>query len=294
MNRTNIVPDEREAEVYEFGRFRFDAAQRMLFRDGELLPLMPKAAETLHALLKHRGRVVEKAELIRLVWPDCTVEEIGLARNISILRKLLGEDGEAYIETVPKRGYRFAAELPAAVAVGAPTGPKRRQWAWLAAPAALVTAILIIYWQFYLPSRYLARDGRSASLAVMPFETIDRESPQPTDLGLTEILATEITKLDSVLVTSPSTIERYRKARVPVPVMSRVLGLDVIVEGKVENLENSTRIDVRLTDVHSGKVIWADSYHGESKNWADVRAEAARKVTDALRDRLRPPELGNR
>src|SRR5512143_1140985 len=83
-------------------------------RDGDVVALAPKAADTLQALLENRGRVVGKAELMKLVWPDCSVEEIGLARNVSLLRKALGDDTEEYIQTVPKRGYRFAEDSTAA------------------------------------------------------------------------------------------------------------------------------------------------------------------------------------
>jgi DNA-binding winged helix-turn-helix (wHTH) protein len=99
--------------VFAFGPFHYDAEQRLLFRQGEVVPLVPKAIDTLHVLLERRGRVVEKAELMKLVWPDTTVEEAGLARNISLLRKALDDESGQYIETIPRRGYRFAAEAPA-------------------------------------------------------------------------------------------------------------------------------------------------------------------------------------
>ena len=97
--------------VYRFGPFRYSSAQRLLYRDDVLVPLMPKAADTLQALLERRGQVVGKAELMKAVWPDCVVEDVGLARNISLLRKALGDDAEGYIETIPKRGYRFTADV---------------------------------------------------------------------------------------------------------------------------------------------------------------------------------------
>src|SRR5664279_6439792 len=97
------------ARAHRFGPFRFDPVERLLSRDGEPVPLMPKTLDTLAVLLERRGQVVEKAEMMKLVWPDWVVEEIGLARNISLLRKALGENAEDYIETVPRRGYRFTA-----------------------------------------------------------------------------------------------------------------------------------------------------------------------------------------
>jgi DNA-binding winged helix-turn-helix (wHTH) protein len=93
MNSTGINTSEKRASC--FGPFRYDWEQRLLFREGETVPLAPKVAETLRVLLERRGTVVEKAELMRAVWPDTTVEEIGLARNISQLRKALGDESEA-------------------------------------------------------------------------------------------------------------------------------------------------------------------------------------------------------
>lgn len=94
---------------YEFGPFRIDTVNRQLLRDGELVPLKAKAVETLLALIEHNGEVVEKDDLMKWLWPDSFVEEANLTQNIYMLRKALGESG--YIETVPRRGYKFAAEV---------------------------------------------------------------------------------------------------------------------------------------------------------------------------------------
>lgn len=98
--------------LYAFGPFRLDARERMLLRGRQYIPLTPKALETLMVLVEHGGRVVEKEELLRQVWPDTFVEDVTVAKNISTLRKTLGETEEhRYIETIPKRGYRFVADL---------------------------------------------------------------------------------------------------------------------------------------------------------------------------------------
>src|SRR5499433_868182 len=97
--------------IYEFGPFRLDAAEHLLLRNGEAVPLTPKAFDLLFALVERHGRLLEKEELLKKVWPDTFVEEANLASNISQLRKALGdgENGQRYIETAPKRGYRFVA-----------------------------------------------------------------------------------------------------------------------------------------------------------------------------------------
>ena len=105
--------------AYQFGPFRLQVDRRRLLRDGEPVALAPKALETLLALIEHRDRVLTKDELLQRVWGDTVVEEGGLTRNISVLRKALGEspDDHRYIVTVPGRGYRFVAD---AAEVGEP------------------------------------------------------------------------------------------------------------------------------------------------------------------------------
>jgi len=102
---------KRTRQLYEFGPFRLDADERLLIRDGRMTPLPPKVFDTLLVLVENSGRVVSKDELMQSLWPDTFVEESNLTQNISQLRRALG-DGAAdaqYIETVPKRGYRFIA-----------------------------------------------------------------------------------------------------------------------------------------------------------------------------------------
>lgn len=102
----------RPEEVnWEFGSFRLDAAQRLLFRDGELVPLSRKAIEILVLLVEHSGQLVEKEELMRRVWPDAFVEESNVAVHISQLRKILGEEDSLRIDTIPRRGYRFVGTV---------------------------------------------------------------------------------------------------------------------------------------------------------------------------------------
>ena len=98
---------------YQFGSFRLDEAEHRLTRNGEEVPLRPKVFDTLVALVANAGRLVDKAELYQATWPDTLVEEGNLAHNVSILRKALGggKTDEQYIETVPKRGYRFVADV---------------------------------------------------------------------------------------------------------------------------------------------------------------------------------------
>src|SRR5262245_33591072 len=109
----NATMNQQPLHIYVFGPFRLDAAEHLLLRDGEAVPLTPKAFDLLLALVERHGHLLEKEELLKKVWPDTFVEEANLASNISQLRKALGdgENGHRYIETAPKRGYRFVAEV---------------------------------------------------------------------------------------------------------------------------------------------------------------------------------------
>ena len=99
--------------LYEFGPFRVDARERRLLRNGEPVPLTPKVFDILLVLVQNSGHILSKDEVMKLVWPNTAVEEGNLARNISTLRKALGESPAKYryVETVPWRGYRFAANV---------------------------------------------------------------------------------------------------------------------------------------------------------------------------------------
>jgi DNA-binding winged helix-turn-helix (wHTH) protein/TolB-like protein len=252
--------------VYEFGAFRYDATQRLLFRKGELVSLAPKAIDTLHVLLERRGRVVDKDELMKLVWPDTVVEEIGLARNISLLRKTLGGEADTYIETIPKRGYRFLADSPAAAV-------PRRRWPWLAGAAALLALGALIYWQFYAASDYLPQGKDFTSLAVVPFENL--ATPEQISQGLNEVLVAELAKLKGIHVISPSTVRRYLWLGISPGVMARVLGVPVTLEGAVQKTGDRLRITAWLADVHSGKLIWAETYDQTAGDQALARTIAA-------------------
>lgn len=221
------------------GRFTWDEAERRLLHEGTAVPLQPKVADTLAALLARRGAIIEKADLMKMVWPDTVVEEVNLERNISLLRKALGEDG-SLIETIPKRGYRLRLEeAPAA-------RRQRRRWPWIA--AAVILLLVVIAWQFYLPSRFVQLKPGQPYLAVIPFEG---------DLdALDESVVAELVKRGGFSLLNPSVVRRYRWVYIAPSVMARIVGVQLLLEGRVER----NRLIARVSDVRSGRVIWADNF----------------------------------
>jgi DNA-binding winged helix-turn-helix (wHTH) protein/TolB-like protein len=274
--------------VYRFGPFRYDCGQKLLFREGEMVPLAPKVGETLRVILERAGRVVEKADLLREVWPDTTVEEIGLARNISQLRKALGDESEAgkWIETLPKRGYRFVGHVELewpengrqAHSSAIPSKDSRLRWFLLAA-GTLCLILGLVYWQFYRPSRYLSSGEHIASIAVVPFECLSPELDcNAFPHGMTDLLVAHLSNLEDVHVLSPSTVTRYQNARLSTAFMARILGLDVMLEGTVQRTGDRVRITARLVDVHSAKLVWSDSYDYPVQQLAEAQDRAARDI----------------
>jgi DNA-binding winged helix-turn-helix (wHTH) protein len=111
--RTGGTMDQQTQPVYEFLGFQLDVGQRVLIRDGNLIALTPKAFDVLLFLIQNRGRVVEKDELMKAIWPESFVEEGNLSQNIFILRKILDDqqNGGSVIHTIPGRGYKFVASV---------------------------------------------------------------------------------------------------------------------------------------------------------------------------------------
>ena len=213
---------------YEFGTFRVDPGKRLLLREGQPVPLTAKAFDTLLALVENRGRVLEKDELMRLVWPDTIVEESNLSQNVFTLRKVLGEQPHEhlYIATVPRRGYQFVAEV--------------RQ-----TPATSAT-----------PVSHAAR-----SLAVLPFISL---GPKDTDeylgLGMADALITRLGNIRRMIVRPTSAVRAYM-GRTPDPVAAgRSLGVDMVLEGSIQRAGERIRVTVQLVSVEAGAPVWGERF----------------------------------
>jgi Tol biopolymer transport system component/DNA-binding winged helix-turn-helix (wHTH) protein len=147
----------KTGEIFEFGRYRLMPRERLLLRQGEPVTLTPKVFDLLVLLVENRGRLLDREELLKTLWPDSFIEENNLTVNISTLRKILGEGGDParYVETVPKRGYRFTADVrivdgpepdspplvPAAATV-TPPAPGQSQFRLAYAAAGLIVLLL--------------------------------------------------------------------------------------------------------------------------------------------------------
>ena len=280
--------EEKGTTTYEFGAFRFDASERVLYRGSEIVPLTPKAADTLLVLLERRGRVVEKSELIKLIWPETFVEEGGLARNISVLRKTLGDepDGSRFIETIPRRGYRFVAPLkdesgrPERRAHG-----RRRTVLAISAAAILIGAVAgFLYLRKGSDS---ASRFRATSIAVLPLKNLSKDSAEEyVSEGMTDELATVLAKT-GVRVIGPDSVRRLRPGA-PLDEIGRQLKVDAVIQGTVLGSGDRVRINAQLIDVATGRLVWAESYQRSAPDVLNLQAEVAGAIAREVKASVAP------
>ncbi len=291
--------NEQSQPFYEFGPFSLNAGKRLLLRNGEPVALAPKVLETLLALIGNRERVVTKDELLRQVWGDTIVEEGGLARNVSVLRKILGEkpDDHQYIVTVPARGYRFVADVrerwpegetsgahaPAPLERDRPTrGLSAYRWLVLGGLAALGVGILT----FVLRPVRATDTGRTAitSLAVLPLDNLSGDPAQEylAD-GMTEALITGLGKFGSVRVIARASVMKYKRPQVSPSTVARELGVQAVVTGSVLRSGDRVQITSHLNYLDSDRQTWDDSHERDVHDVLTLQREVTAAIADQLR-----------
>jgi TolB-like protein/DNA-binding winged helix-turn-helix (wHTH) protein len=289
--------------LYEFGPFRLDPAERKLMRGKEIVPLTPKAFDTLHLLVRNSGHLLEKDDLIRILWPDAFVEEGSLSNNIFLLRKALGGDPE-FIETVPRRGYRFVGavrQFPSAATahlekqpeVGTPgiallPAKSRRTWRSRAGPGIAAVALLALLASAAWFYRVARRGGETInSVAVLPFVNAsgDPNAEYLSD-GITESLINSLSKLPNLKVMSRDTAFRFKGKETDPKSVGHELGVRAIFKGRVTQRGDTLNISAELIDSRDGSHIWGQQYDRKLADMATLREEIAGEMASALRMRL--------
>jgi TolB-like protein/DNA-binding winged helix-turn-helix (wHTH) protein/Tfp pilus assembly protein PilF len=300
MNEQSALAAKR---LYLFGPFRLNSETRVLWRAGEVVPLPPKSVETLLVLIRNAGEPVGKDVLISAVWPDAFVEENNLAQHISVLRKTLGKsEGErSYIETIPKRGYRFVGDVREAAddssetknaPAGAADAPSlrltRRKVA--AAIAVPVAGSLTFGWWM---SRRRSAAPVFESLAVLPFQNLSGDAAQEyLSEGLTESLIAEIAKIGSIRVISRTSVMRYKNRAKSLPRIAQELNAEAIIEGSVAPFGERSRVTVQLLDGAHDRHLWAETFEGDLAEFPKFCSEVAAAVAREIQARIDPQQRG--
>jgi TolB-like protein len=244
---------------YEFGSYRLDVPGGTLFREGNRVALPPKAAELLVALVVVAGSVLTREQLLLQVWPGTVIEEGSLSSHISMLRKILGTapNGQDFIETLPKRGYRFAADVKRA-RLGVPGGRMDR-----------------------------------AMLVVLPFENLTAgERYDYFSDGLTEEMITELACLspEHLGVIARTSAMQFKSTTKSVKQIGSDLGVSYVVEGSVRRAGERVRITVQLIRVIDESHLWAQNYERGLHDVLEVQTEVARAVAREIQIKLTPHE----
>lgn len=248
--------------LYEFGPFRVEARERRLLRNGEVVTLTPKVFDILLLLVQNSGHILSKEEVMRLVWPSTVVEEGNIARNISTLRRALGDapSGREYIETVPWRGYRFAANVKVLT----------------------------------------DQDIRPAltSVAVLPFTnlTADQAKEYLSD-GIAESLINNLGHMRTLKVMSHNSTFRYKARDADVRKIGRDLNVRTVLMGRIAEHDDLLSISVELVDTADESHIWGAQYGRKVSDIFTFQQTLAREVAESLRLHLTGEEeerLGRR
>ncbi|MBC7930557.1 MAG: winged helix-turn-helix domain-containing protein, partial [Rubrivivax sp.] len=307
---------QQSRQVFEFGPFRLDVAERLFLKLGEPVSLAPKTFDILAVLVRENGRLVEKDALLNEVWSDTFVEESSLTQNIYLLRKILKEDGGngEFIETVPRCGYRFKGEVRESLAgsirpvvrehsragicleaddnyddpqelTHPPPVPRRpfRSFALRQLPAALFICLLGAAGLIIVRTRTAENSYRESwqirSLAVLPFRTIGKNAQEePLGLGMTDATITRLGAAGRISVKPTSSIFRYADQDFDPLSAGRELGVDAVLDGTVQRSDEGVRVTVRLVRIADGLTLWADKY--------DERYTEVFKLQDKISDRV--------
>jgi TolB-like protein/DNA-binding winged helix-turn-helix (wHTH) protein/Tfp pilus assembly protein PilF len=295
--------DHTTRTVFAFGPFGLDSNDLVLLKNDVEIPLTRKAIETLLVLVQNAGHVVTKENLLSSVWPGIFVNEATLAQNILTLRKALGRknDGEDYIATVPKRGYRFQPavtqvarqERGASTQIVPQIQPARmpsvlsvRHSSWYALPAIAVIMVLSSLYLVHSRGRLAVADNTDRkihSLAVLSLTNMSGDASQDYIAdGITEAITTDLAKFRSLRVVSRTSAMQYNGRKKPLPQIARELHVDAIVEGGVMRSGGRVRITAQLVKAANDRQIWAESYERELRDVLVLQNEIAGDIAERV------------
>jgi TolB-like protein/DNA-binding winged helix-turn-helix (wHTH) protein len=305
---------QQRQDFLVFDGYSIDVGQRVLLSHDTPVPLSPKVFDTLLALAEEPGRVLEKDHLLKQIWPDTFIEEGSLARNVSTLRRVLGKSPEdqEYIETIPKRGYRFkSAVRRVSGAYATPAGPGRltedvlsedgrepvatvedvvalspgsttttRGLAW-GVGLLLVLASALATWGLWGAT---GRPGSINSLAVLPFLNLTgHQNGEYFSDGLTEELINALSNIPGLHVVSRTTVFQFKNRAGDIRELGRRMNVDAIVEGSVRREDGRVRVTVQLNSVKDGYHYWSRTWDDEGNDVFAIQQRIAQQVAQTLR-----------
>jgi TolB-like protein/DNA-binding winged helix-turn-helix (wHTH) protein/Flp pilus assembly protein TadD len=317
----------RPNSVVRFGTYEVSLQSGEVRKAGLRIRVQQQPMKLLEILLERPREVVTREELRSRVWPNESFGDFDQALNIAIgkLRSALGDSAEnpRFIETLPKRGYRFIADVSVVDADArpkrpgtangdlpgpdrktepghrfqdagltlAPVAPKRLLW-----PLRRVIVALALVLSFLVLSAWLFRSRGPAptgirSLAVLPLDNLSGDASQNYFAdGMTDQLITDLAQISALRVISRTSVMAYKGARKPLPQIARELNVDAVVEGTVLRSGDQVRITAQLIEASTDKHLWSQSYEGELRDTLALQNRVASAIADQIRINLTPQE----
>jgi TolB-like protein len=253
--------------IYTFGPFRLDADARMLFRETEPTGLGQRAVALLRALIERAGTPVSKDALIEAAWPGLAIEDSNLTVQIAAMRRVFkeGAGGAEWIETLPRRGYRYVGP-PAAIETppGETSAPT---------PAAFTAA-------------------NKASVAVLPFANLNDDSGQEYFAdGMVEDIVAGLSRIKWLFVAARASSLTYKGKAIVFKHIGRELGVRYLLQGSVRKDGNRVRISVQMVEAETGGQLWSERYDGTLDDIFALQDEIALAVVSAIEPSLRRIEV---
>jgi TolB-like protein/DNA-binding winged helix-turn-helix (wHTH) protein/Tfp pilus assembly protein PilF len=312
-----------------FGPFEFDSRANQFRKHGRKIRLQGQPLEILGLLLERPAEVVLREELRAKLWPEDSFVDFEHSLNAAVnkLRDALGDDANnpRFIETIPRRGYRFIAvvesALPApaadskdhlipaantaatdqldqnAAAEALTTAKARtsRPAVWLAIISFGVLAALLFVWNAPSPRhrfwRSVESTGDIRSLAVLPLENLSHDPDQQYFAdGMTEALTTELAQISALKVISRTSAMQYKGTKKSLPQIARELGVDAVIEGAVQRSGDQVAITVQLIQAPSDRHLWAKSYERGLRDVLQLQSDMSKAIANEIKAKLTPPE----
>ena len=300
---------EPQRITFCFGPFRVDGAERVLLRDGQPVSLTLKAFDVLLLLLENSGHIVEKDQLMDRVWPGTFVEEGNVKATVSMLRKALGDnqDDNRYIETVPRRGYRFVAEVKHVTSdnvdlvirertresitidevqkIGSGSPSRRPLYFMVGASLVLLGVIAAV---FFASSRSHSRAPATSSapirsIAVLPFKPLDSSKrDELLELGMADTLITRLGALRRLVIFSTGSVRKYTDLNQDPLSAGRALQADAVLDGSIQRVGDQIRVTVRLIRVADGSTLWAQPFDDRYDDLLAVEESISSKIVATL------------
>lgn len=300
------------SQLYQFGEFTLEPGERLLLRQGQPVSLTPKAFETLLVLVENCGHVLTKEELLQRIWPDSTVEETTLAQNVSTLRKALRSPGHDFIQTIPKRGYRFTAQVIETAATTQsndrhlhnghendhtimpepdtteqavkPAQPQLLPYQLTIALLLIVLPAAMVYFLFFRqPPKPRLSALQQRSLAVLPFRNLKQEvATDFLGFSLADSIITKLGYVRALNVRPSSYVDKYRVRDVDPKRVAVDLNVNTLLTGTYIKERDDLRITAQLIDVLTNEILWKEAIELKYDSLMTVQERVAQQVIRGL------------